>query len=138
MKLPIDIEYVTIHYEPGYKIVIMKWLPVCDRMSELEFHGQLSRLFEMATLYKTWIIYIDASDFNYPILDNSVDHINNYLKNCPVKDFRIVKSKHIIGVSGVSKLIQKANCPRIKLKIFESGEEGENWLKSYHELLAID
>lgn len=128
MKNSLINEYAEIHYKKLYKIVIIKWLPSNEHMSEFEFHELLHAIFDMVTSFETNIVYVDAYDFNYPVLKNTTKLVHNYLKECPVINFKIVKSRHILGYNGILRLIRDINSSRFRLKIFETRESGESWL----------
>ena len=130
MKKTLINEYAEIHYVELYKIVTVKWLPSNERMSELEFHELLHAIFDMTTSFETNIIYVDAYDFNYPVLKNTTALVNNLLEKCPVINFKIVKSRHILGNNGILRLIRDINSSRFRLKIYETRESGESWLNA--------
>ena len=124
-------EYAEIHHVELYKIVTVKWLPLNDRMSELEFHELLHAIFDMATSFETNVVYVDAFDFNYPVLKSTMELVNNLLKKCPVINFKIVKSRHILGYNGILHLIRNINSTKFGLKIYETRETGESWLNYF-------
>ena len=130
MKKTLINEFAEIYYVELYKIVTKKWLPSNQRMSELEFHELLHAIFDMATSFETNIVYVDAYDFNYPVLKSTMELVNNLLEKCPVINFKIVKSRHILGYNGILRLIRNSNSTRFRLKIYETREIGELWLNN--------
>lgn len=131
MKKTLINEYAEIHYVELYKIVTVKWLPSNECMSEFEFHELLHTIFDMATSFETNIVYVDAYDFNYPVLKSTMELVNNLLEKCPVINFKIVKSRHILGYNGILRLIQNINSTKFGLKIYETKETGESWLNYF-------
>ena len=131
MKKTLINEYAEIHYVELYKIVTVKWLLSNERMSEFEFHELLHTIFDMATSFETNIVYVDAYDFNYPVLKSTMELVNNLLEKCAVTNFKIVKSRHILGYNGILRLIRNINSTKFGLKIYETKETGESWLNYF-------
>jgi hypothetical protein len=120
-------EFSEINYCSIANAVLMKWLPDNRHMSECEFWEQLNTLFITSEVFRTSVMYIDAFDFNYPILENTIKLIKACLERCPVKTFILVKSQNLLGHMNILRLISKIPFKDKKFTLFESREEGKLW-----------
>ncbi len=131
MKKVITNEYIEIKYEPEIKAIVIKWLPENQCMSELEFHEQLNTLFTTAEVLKADKMLIDANDFSYPISQNSIKLIENYVNKSQIKTFGLVKSQHLLGKAAILRLISKIDSHSLNLKLFNDYETGQFWLNLF-------
>lgn len=118
-------------------LVSIRWLPDTEHMSEMEFHEALDILFNTSDLINAKFIYIDAFDFNYPILERSVRLISKRLDNCSGKTYSLIKSRYILGQTSILRLIKKLNHVNLNLKIFETPDAGKFWIENIRESSSI-
>ena len=100
-------EYCEIYFSPGDDAVVLIWLPENRRMSEPDFKDQLEALINTIEIYKPRIVYIDAFEFNYPILNHSINRIIHLLNNVPVEIYGVLNSRHLLGYLVIKRLIAK-------------------------------
>ena len=131
-------EFSEIFYSARSNVVLMKWLPGNQHMSEREFNEQLDILFCTIDIFHSYTIYIDAYDFNYPIIKKTVQLIESFIKKCSAKTLALVTSKHLLGYLGIKKLIDKVKLSDEEIQLFNSREDGENWLHDRFEQRIIE
>jgi hypothetical protein len=110
--------------------IYIKWKFGSRHMSRNEFLDMIDNVTGFAKKNKTEILYMDASEFNYPIPSNLLDYIGTQLLNTRIKIFGLVLSHQIIGRYSLINLIQSLEISFSQLHIFENQEDGEIWYSS--------
>lgn len=102
-------EYCEVYFSLCDDAAVLSWLPENRCMSEQDFNDQLDALFNTIEIYEPRIVYIDAFEFNYPILKHTVNLITHYLNNLSVDIYGILNSRHLLGNLVIKKLLAGIN-----------------------------
>lgn len=112
-------EYVEIKYDEDNCTIGVKWLPSHEYMSTDEFNYIIWQVFNITELLKVKTAFIDAYDFNYPILKSTIDLIKCHLTTISNVKFKITRSRYLLGNKGISRLIKNIDITKHKLLVRE-------------------
>jgi hypothetical protein len=120
-------EFSEVYLSAENFLICQIWMPASSYMSDWEFIKQINRLFYVVEFYKVKTAYIDASEFNYPIINKSYNMIKNYAEKTNIQ-VGLTNSKYLLGKKYID-LLLKSNVQIFNnVNVFESQEEGSKWL----------
>lgn len=128
MCLIIKNDFAEYSVSKSGDIVLQIWTSSSKYMSNWEFTEQIETLFSVIEVFNPKVLYIDALEFSYPIVENSIQLIRKYLKITTINiNTGIVISKELLGKLHILRLVNRLLLKNVA-RLFKTREEGEAWL----------
>ncbi len=128
MKSIIKNEFSEIACSASGNIIYQCWYKASVHLSEWEFLECMDTLCSTAEVFKSKVLYIDALDFGYPIMDKSMQQIKKQFEKCEIEQVGMILNADQLGAFQFSKLIETISLFDITTNIFNTREQGESWL----------
>jgi hypothetical protein len=121
-------DFTEITYKSSIDTIFIKWRYKSRCMSIMVFHEQLNNLFATIMRCNADILFIDNYDFDFPILEPSINFIKELVSKFKINKCVMIKSTHLLGNKAIQRLLFKIKCLDVNIVFYNTRKEGELYI----------